>query len=232
MGTVVWGRPAEQDVLDIERAWAFRNPLPGPLDLVTDLSRVEALDRLPFLRVLHYAARRQNDLQKRVRRHVLVRPGGFEGTIVAGFSHVQSVKHDWRVVHTSQDAFMALPEAAPQIGDYVESLTLTAMAHAVSIHQVRSLLQRDPGLSVEGVADELAVSVRSLQRRLLAANSSFRELIGEVRLDLAQQLLEGTDDKLATIAKRVGLGSDAQLIRLFQERLGESPGSYRRRVRG
>ncbi len=65
----------------------------------------------------------------------------------------------------------------------------------------------------------------------------FREVTGEtpvsyltnLRIEACLRQLAGTDDSLAAIAEKTGFGSDTYMTRVFKQKLGATPGQYRRR---
>jgi transcriptional regulator GlxA family with amidase domain len=82
---------------------------------------------------------------------------------------------------------------------------------------------------VEDAAKALGVSMRSLQRRLKAIGTSFREQASEARLETVIDRLVRTDAKLETIAREVGCSSTAHLSLVFRKSTGETPRKFRRR---
>lgn len=65
----------------------------------------------------------------------------------------------------------------------------------------------------------------------------FREVTGEtpvtwltnLRIEACIKLLVTTDDTIAAIAEQTGFGSDTYMTRVFKQKLGTTPGRYRRR---
>ena len=65
----------------------------------------------------------------------------------------------------------------------------------------------------------------------------FREVTGEtpvaylanLRIEACLRLLAGTDDPLSAIAEKTGFGSDTYMTRVFKQKLGTTPGKYRKR---
>lgn len=96
--------------------------------------------------------------------------------------------------------------------------------------QVRQLLLGPLGLvaSLEDVAQRLAMSPRSLRRRLEEEGSSYRELVENERRQLAVRLLEGTAMKLDEMALQLGYGDTASFTRAFRRWFDCAPGEYRR----
>ncbi len=56
----------------------------------------------------------------------------------------------------------------------------------------------------EEVAQRCKISLRTLQRRLQDAGSSYQQLLDEVRFDLAKQQLQNTQQPLHSIAEQLG----------------------------
>lgn len=96
--------------------------------------------------------------------------------------------------------------------------------------QVRSQLLGPLGLlaSLEDVARQLALSPRSLRRRLEEEGISFRDLVEAERKQVALQLLEGTEMKIDEIALQLGYGDTASFTRAFRRWFGRAPGEYRK----
>lgn len=82
--------------------------------------------------------------------------------------------------------------------------------------------------SVGETSAALGVSVRTLQRWLATAGSSFEALIGTSRLLAARHLLDNTDAKVVEIALELGYSDHAHFTRAFRRWTGLSPIAYRR----
>lgn len=77
------------------------------------------------------------------------------------------------------------------------------------------------------IAEELALSQRTLQRKLADAGASFQQLLDQTRQELAQGYLLQRDLGLADIAFLLGFQEQSAFNHAFKEWTGESPGSYR-----
>ena len=87
-------------------------------------------------------------------------------------------------------------------------------------------------LSADDVAEHLAVSRSTLDRMLRSAvGQTATAAIMQVRLASVKAALVDTDLSLAVIADRAGFASVQHLANLFRERIGVTPGRYRRDVR-
>jgi AraC-like DNA-binding protein len=95
--------------------------------------------------------------------------------------------------------------------------------------QVRQLLLGDMGFvaSLEEIAKSLALSPRSLRRKLDAEKSSFRAILEDSRYQLASQILESTEMKLDELAMHLGYADTPSFTRAFRRWKGISPGQYR-----
>ncbi len=95
--------------------------------------------------------------------------------------------------------------------------------------QVRKHLLGEAGLvaSLDEVAAQLALSPRSLRRKLEEEGSSFRGLVEQERKMLAGQLLQTTQMKLDEMALQLGYADTASFTRAFRRWFKQSPGEYR-----
>lgn len=80
-----------------------------------------------------------------------------------------------------------------------------------------------------GVAAELGVSLRTLQRGLALEGQSFRGLVEEVRIALARRLIRYSEAPLGDIALALGYAEPAIFTRFFRRHTGETPSAWRRR---
>jgi AraC-like DNA-binding protein len=96
--------------------------------------------------------------------------------------------------------------------------------------EVRQLILGPLGLvaSIEDVAQQLAMSPRTLRRRLDDEQTSFRDVVEAERRQLAARLLEGSDMKLDELALHLGYSDTASFARAFRRWFDQAPGEYRR----
>lgn len=98
------------------------------------------------------------------------------------------------------------------------------------VERVAQLIRRSPrlSLSLDAAARQLAVSPRTLSRRLADEQARFDVLRELVRKQLSAQLLLGTELSVATIADRVGFDDASNFARAFSRWHGMSPSRFRR----
>lgn len=94
----------------------------------------------------------------------------------------------------------------------------------------RQLPEQGPDL--QAIASALALSPRTLQRRLREGGLSFSQLVDETRQQLALRYLRDPALELADIAFLVGFSESGSLARAFRRWTGGSPGEYRRHLPG
>ncbi|WP_228991975.1 GlxA family transcriptional regulator [Streptomyces sp. DH8] len=88
-------------------------------------------------------------------------------------------------------------------------------------------------LTLEDLAREASMSVRTLSRRfLLETGATPMRWITEQRLQHARRLLERTDEPVDQIAAEAGFGTGTAMRQHFREALGVSPRAYRNTFRG
>ena len=97
--------------------------------------------------------------------------------------------------------------------------------------QVRKQLLGPLGLvaPLDEVAKALALSPRSLRRKLEQEGSSFRLIVEEERRQIALQLLTCSNMILDELAIHLGYTDTASFTRAFRRWMGCSPGEYRKR---
>lgn len=96
---------------------------------------------------------------------------------------------------------------------------------------VRQALLANPGQwpALEEIAASQNVSPRTLIRRLKRGNSSYREILENVRRTLASDYLLNTDMSTSVIAYRLGYQDPSNFGRAFRAWFGMPPGEYRRK---
>lgn len=96
------------------------------------------------------------------------------------------------------------------------------------VDRVRLLLMTDIGRSwnLASIADILAISTRSLQRRLEQSGSSFQSLLRITRAECAASMLLKNDHSLSAIGYATGFSDQAHFSRDFKLRFNMSPSEY------
>jgi AraC-like DNA-binding protein len=227
-GTVLWGRPGDSAIRCMVRLWEFDRRL-ARYDVVTDAARLEGIDPEGFKVLLDYVQARMEDYNTRVNRVAIVYPGGVDGASVAGFTPLVGPRYDWRVFGEARQGFgwLAHP-AGEELHAEVNALVLSLMGLPPSLWRLRQHLALSlTTATVARAAQALSVSVRTLQRDLHGAGTSFRDELARARLDAARRLLGETDLKLDEIARKVGLSSNAHLAALCRRLDGRSPKDIR-----
>jgi AraC-like DNA-binding protein len=87
------------------------------------------------------------------------------------------------------------------------------------------------GGSVVQVAHALNCSVRTLQRKLVASGTTFRELTDSVRSQLAESYLSDPKVSSSEVATLLGFSEQRAFNRAFSRWTGESPGRWRTQSR-
>jgi len=97
------------------------------------------------------------------------------------------------------------------------------------LRRTRAMVAADParGWTIDVVAAALAVSPRSLQRRLRLAGSTLTQVLAEVRMEAAAELLGTTRVGLAEIGFLCGFADQAHFTRAFKRFSAFTPAAYR-----
>ena len=86
--------------------------------------------------------------------------------------------------------------------------------------------------SEEIIAEELNMSLRSLQRKLKEQGTSYDALFQSVRRTLALQLMNDPQLSIADVSRFLGFSSPSNFGRAFKRWTGQTPLEYRRSSRG
>ena len=127
------------------------------------------------------------------------------------------------------------PAMVPVLQQHAEGLLRQRQQTGNDIlRQVQASIQRNLArdrATLAVVAEELGLTVRTLQRKLAQAQSGFQALLDQVRQDLANQYLQRADLSLIDIAFLLGFQDQSAFTHAFKEWSGHSPGVYRERLR-
>lgn len=95
--------------------------------------------------------------------------------------------------------------------------------------EVYQIIASTPGHSpsMEGVAKQLATTVRTLNRKLHAEGTSFTQILDDVRCNLASEYLRSTSLSIEDISELVGFSEAANFRHAFRRWTGSTPARYR-----
>jgi AraC-like DNA-binding protein len=235
-GIVLWGRPTEADAIAIYRSLPLEFQPPSvPHAALIDASRMEGGEPAAFSRVERFVSRQEATLRAWILRLAMVRPGGLAGAIVAGAEALIPFPYP---VSIFEDVPSALAWLSPAIGPSVgreavasdisraqeQASGTPALLHALRVH-LEAHLDR-PSLS--DAASALAMSERSLQRKLSEAGTTLQEEIAGARVRVAKRMLAEPSARLTEVAISVGCASLQHFSALFKRVTGASPSAWRR----
>ena len=151
---------------------------------------------------------------------------------VVRWQRLFTVTPQWSAGHGS----LVLPAAVLQrplrtadlsVREALGSGSTTSTSDEVRAH-VRQWIRESP--EAEDVARALGLSLRTLQRRLGDAGTSFRGLVIEVKIDVAKELLDRAHLSITEVASAVGFAGVPAFSRTFSQRTGMSPSAFRARI--
>jgi len=133
----------------------------------------------------------------------------------------------------SEDFSRPLPTGNPEVTAATERVALDYLARldrSDTVTQVRQRIRESLPSGVPSqaaVARALALSPRTLARRLEEAGTSFTAILDETRRALAEQYLQRTDFSVAEVAYLVGFAEASSFNRAFRRWTGRAPGDAR-----
>lgn len=227
----IWGQPHGDETRRLVETLAVEmRPEAIPHRTYVDFSGMTGIDREAFgvLRdFLEGIKQRQGEVTV---REAVVRPGGFVGAIVAGYFAVYPQPYPTRLFTDAGEAADWL-ELDPIVLQRWEALRDQVRGVPPELQQLRAILRTQlDQAELASAAKQLGVSTRTLQRRLGSFGTTFQRVLDSERLELAQSLVSGTDEKLAAIASRVGFASYQHFSDWFRRKSGSTAEEWRRRA--
>jgi AraC-like DNA-binding protein len=124
------------------------------------------------------------------------------------------------------------PAADPELVRYAESLATAlnvtgADSTALEVRKAIYLLLPIEHATVELVARHLHLSVRTMQRQLGAADTSFSALVEEVRRELAVRYMSNPRYPIGRVAALLGYNQQGSFTNWFTSRFGMTPRDWR-----
>lgn len=141
-----------------------------------------------------------------------------------------------RILLSTEDMGLALPSCNPTLmamheaalDDRMNGLGGRSVSARVTASILRQLHHGEPRR--DAIAKSLAISDRTLQRRLAQEDTSFAELLDDARRSLACKYLSEDQHTLADIADMLGFSDQSNFFRACRRWFDESPTAYRLRV--
>ncbi len=147
--------------------------------------------------------------------------------------HMIRSDHGAEVANTVARRTVVPPHRGGGQAQYIEQPVPEPGTSSTAAARAYALAHLGEPLTLEDLAREAAMSVRTLSRRfLLETGATPMRWITEQRLQHARRLLERTDEPVDHIASGAGFGTGTAMRQHFREALGVSPRAYRNTFRG
>jgi AraC-like DNA-binding protein len=231
-GSTLWGTPGSADLSLLFRLWELYRYLPTrKLRVVTDGRLFDKFSPELLESVLDFVRTRAADLFERLERQAFILPPTLAGAAMIGLYPMAGLQHAWRAFEDAPGAFAwASPAEGPAAEPVVTALVASARAEPPLVGALRRHLRGDVCTTIDAAARALGRSTRTLQRELREAGTSFRGEAERIKVEIARQLLDDTDEKLEIVGQRIGCNSPSSFSRLFRRHTGVSPSAFRARV--
>jgi AraC-like DNA-binding protein len=229
-GATVWGNPNVESTRLVIRAFdaLWAKGMAAQVDVVLDGRRIERVDPAALGMLVEWAGERRAEVVRKVRQQIGVVAPGLVGLTLSGILPVIGDTHPFRVVHDPLEAHRALSGGDDAIGREVQALVEECSGVVPELRALRELLRaRNASITLQECARALGSSTRSLQRSLGSLGTSFQHELRDARFAVAREMLATTEEKIATIANRVGV-TEGALTQLVRERTGKTPAELRR----
>jgi AraC-like DNA-binding protein len=134
--------------------------------------------------------------------------------------------NDWssQLAVTKKNGTQNLSRTRRRAGVSEQAKLATTVRHAIQ----SQLATPSAHSMIVVVAENLSINVRTLQRRLASAGTSFRDLLSECRRQKALRELAESDRPVGDVSLRLGYSDPAHFARAFRRWTGSTPIEYRR----
>lgn len=229
-GALLWGEQTEAETRAILRIFdQYPQQMARKFDIVLDTRGVESVNPTALAVLLSWLVERRTELTNHLRLQANIIGEGTTAILLTGLLPIAKWPVPYGLHHDPREAFRAvLGDEGPPLSETIESIAERTRGVSRELRIAREQLARRLDTSVDDVARALGISSRSLQRSLTRHGTSFHAEVVRARLSRAQELLRSSDDKVATIAARVGI-SERALTTLFREETGLGPAEWRKR---
>ncbi len=106
--------------------------------------------------------------------------------------------------------------------------TAPGKTYPKALQQVIRSYAADRWLNAKEASECVGTSMRTMQRRLSAEQSSYSSVLEQTRAEMASELIESTEASLVDIAHKLGYQSPGNFTRAFRRWSGVSPSEFRR----
>jgi AraC-like DNA-binding protein len=226
--TALWGTPGPADLEALARLYALElEPPAEPHAAIIDTLRIEAAHPDAFAVIERYVRGHHADLSQQVTRLAIVRRPGFVGAVAAGLFGTIEPPYPVEVF----DDFATALAWTDGPGWVEPALDRWVAAELSDLRRAlrRAIEARLPATDMERVAADLGLAVRTLQRKLRAEETTYREEQAAVQVAVAKRWLETTEAPITQIAYEVGCSTPQRFSALFKREVGESPSTWRNR---
>ena len=234
MGLTSWGRPDVDDVRELLR-WCEvgTGPVLPPHRFLVDIRALEGVEPATFIQFVDYVRRNGPALSTQIVRQAQLRPDGLVGAIISGFAHVARPPYPERVFLEPVEGldWLGIPadDGFALLGE-LEAIRGARVGGFDAVSQLHRLLETRGPVPIETAARSLSLSVRSLQRALRAAGTTYVTEARAFRITRAKNFLRTTDRPLGWIALELGFSSSQHFATEFRRALGVTPSQWRTRL--
>jgi len=141
------------------------------------------------------------------------------------------------ILFSHDDLDLRLPSGNPHLANLSDQMMIEYLANLDAeniIHRVKSAIiehMHDGKITVNKIAKEVFMSVRSLHRNLNQLGTTFGSILDEVRREFAEHYVGDTREDLTEVAFRLGFSEQSSFSRAYKRWTGMTPSAYRAEIK-
>lgn len=233
-GFVLWEVPSEEDMTALVRLMEEELVLRAPHAAYVDVRRLRVALAPSFAQLATFFANNADALARAVTHGAIVRGDGITAAVAAGFlATVPSTfsATTWTEPTAALEHLGIVSDRAVVLAEALDRAYEEAAGTPHVLAALQDWLEQHlADGTLEDAARSLAMSPRTLQRRLSESATSFLDELGKARVRVAQRLMLASDVPVSNVAMDVGCASPQHFASLFKKHVGETPTAWRKRM--
>ena len=225
----LWGTPDEHEVQALLSLFVRLGPLQMPHAVLADVRHLRSVTPGGFEALSGYVREHGAELAALVTTAWIAHDASWMGALASGFFGVQAAPFPVHASAASEELRCGVGADLDTWAAYERALTAAREDDGLRAQLEAFIRATSTRPTLDAVARHVALSSRSLQRRLQSMGTTWPREITRVRVAQAQTLLATSSTPITEIAYALGFSTPEHFATSFRDTTGESPTAFRAR---